>query len=389
MKRTCFIATIIVLGIAALGISRLYFFSRLNGISDIAAISKGAEAEQKSSDSFNKAESVTIAPVYKEKPNDTIYPKIKPVVTDETKHGNVSEQKPPVETIDKFAAQTASESLSVCETCIVETINILGDPSYDKNYRKDSAKALIKSGTKEGVLAVFKAIIDAHMQNDYELKDGLMPIIADINSAEAADTLTDVLIGKTPFSSDPVKIPEDIAYAIKNAIRLIPNEVVGETLAQKYRNATSEEEKSKLLDINHPVMIARLAADALGQDDNKTADRLMEELTGVDDNSAIRGIMMLAREKSVPLDNAANILSFWDFTTPDKAQTHFTLVEYLGNADFSPEERALAAHAMVNEKDKEMAISALKKAQLFEEDPLVQEYIENALSQIAKSEAVE
>lgn len=46
---------------------------------------------------------------------------------------------------------------------------------------------------------------------------------------------------------------------------------------------------------------------------------------------------------------------------------------------------------MANEKDKKMAISALKKAQLFEENPLVRESIEDALSRItinAQSEIV-
>jgi len=116
--------------------------------------------------------------------------------------------------------------------------------------------------------------------------------------------------------------------------------------------------------------------------DNETADRLLGELAGDEENGAIRGMMILARDKSIPLENVTNMLSFWSISNADNEQSHFAFVEYLSNAEFSPEERAVAAYAIANEKDKEMAIAALKKAQLFEEDPLVQESISNALSRI-------
>lgn len=340
MKITYFIGSIIVLMIAAFGISKVFFSLRADDIQEIVVINKTAITEKKISVRINKTDGVTIAPVYVTNPNKTG---------------------------DEFAAQEAIESAN-----------------YDKTSPKDSAKALIESGTKEGVLSVLKAIIDAHVQQDYDLKDSLMQILADVNSIEAADMLTDVLTRKVSISSDLLEIPEDITYAIKNAIRLIPNEVVGEVLAQKYHNADSEEEKNKLFDIKHSVMIARLVADALAQGDNGTADRLMGELTGIEDNLAIKGMMILAREKSLPLDNVAKMLSLWNFTKPDKPQAHFALVEYLGNAEFSPAERSLAANAMAGEKDKEMAISALKKAQLFEENQFVKEYIEDALSRITE-----
>ena len=92
--------------------------------------------------------------------------------------------------------------------------------------------------------------------------------------------------------------------------------------------------------------------------------------------------MILAREQSISLDNVTNMLSSCSFMNSQDDQTHFMFVGYLGNAEFSPEERSLAAYAMASENDKEMAISALKKAQLFEEDPLVKQYIEDALSRI-------
>lgn len=361
MKKKYFIGAVVVLVIAALGISKLHFLSS------------------------PKANDITIAPAFEVKHQNVLHPETKQVIIAETKQNFINDMKSEVNAINKFTDQMPTENAPACDNCIDnidKLIQILNDHSKDNSSRKDSAKALIKSGTKEGVLSVLKAIIDAHVQEDYDFKDSLIPIFADVDSVITADILTDVLTRKTSFSSDLVEIPEDIAYAIKNAIRLMPNEVVGESLAQKYHNAASEKEKTKLLDIKHPVMIARLATDAFGRRDNETAVRLMEELTGGEDNSVIMGIMMLAREKTVNFDNAMNILSSWNFTKPDKPPAHFILVEYLGNAEFSPEERSLAAHAMASEKDKEMAISALKKAQLFEEDPFVKKNIEDALSRI-------
>jgi len=311
------------------------------------------------------------------------------VLIAETEPDYIDDLRLAVETGDEFAIQESLESAAACETCISEMINILGDPSYDKIFRKQIANSLLKSGNQEGILSVIKSIVAAHNDKDLEFKDELMQTLADVNSIETADALADILTEKASFSSELQDMPEDVIYAIKKAIRLTPNENVGENLAQKYFDAPTEEEKKILYEINHPVMIARLAADAYEQKDTETSDRLMEQLAEDEDNTVIKGMMILARDNSIPLEIISNMLSFWSLSNADNDQSHFAFVEYLSNAEFSPEERAIAASALAYETDKEMAISALKKAQLFEEDPLVQESINNALNHISENSQVE
>lgn len=360
MKRKYFISSIIVLIIMALGICKIYHFSTQDSNPEKAASSKSAADGRKITSVGDN-----------------------PAILSETNQNFISYSESDVNAHNELTDQMPTENALVCDdNCVDKSIQILNDHARDNASRKDSARILIRSGNKEAVLSVLKAIIDARFQEDYDLIDSVTPIFATVHSIKTAGILIDVLTGKANLSSALVGMPEDVTYAIKNAIRLMPNEAVGEMLAQKYRDATSEEEKTKLFDIKHPVMIARLATDAFQQRDIESEGRLIGELCRSEDNTAIMGMMVLAREKTINLENATNMLTSWNFTKPDKPPAHFMLVGYLGNAEFSPEERSLAAYAMTLEKDKEMAISALKKAQLFEEDPFVKKNIEDALSRI-------
>ncbi len=316
-------------------------------------------------------------------------------ITTETKPSDLSEEQVEmvenkknepaliVKTGKKIPDQPPFETASNYDNSIPHLIQLLNDPANDMFFRLEIAKALVQSGSEDGASHVFRAIIDAHSGEDYIFKENLIQILLGVSSSvETAGMLTDMLTGKASFSSDLSEIPGDIAYVIKTAIRLMPDETVGDMLAQRYYNETIEENKKILLEIGHPVMIARVALDAFSQGDNENADRLLAELAGVEDHLAIKGIMLLAREKSMSMDNVSNMLAIWSSINMDNDQTHFSYVEYLGNAEFSPEERAAVVFAIANEENKEMAIAALQKAQLFEEDPLVQQYISDALAQI-------
>ncbi|MGE0085928.1 MAG: hypothetical protein AB7S75_16090 [Desulfococcaceae bacterium] len=374
MKKNYFMALIIFL--LSLGTSKLYFFSSPNDMLEKSASLENAEFEKKTSFGNNNPDSITSSSVFEAKQQNVLHSETEPVMA-ETKQDFTNNLISAVSFVNENYNQINPENITPFD--IDNMIQILNDSLADNVSRKNSAKSLIQIGTKDSILAVLKAIIEVDIQENYVFKENLMQIFADVNSVEAAELLTDILIKK---STDVSEIPEDIVYKIRNVIRLMPDETVGEMLTQKYYNETLEENQKILLDINHPVMIARLSADALMKGDNETADRLLEELAGDEENGAIMGMMILARDKSIPLENVSNMLSFWSLSNADNEQSHFAFVEYLGNAEFSPEERAVAAYAIANEKDKEMAISALKKAQLFEEDPLVQESISNALSRI-------
>lgn len=371
MKKTFLIGAIMVLVISAFGISKRYFSS---------SSGKSAEAVKKTTSvDDNKGDGTISSPVFKTKKQTALGHEKKPDIINGLKSAVFAE--------NEFTGEMLHENTPACADSIDKLIQNLNDSSNDNISRINSAKDLIKSKTKEGVLSVLKAIIDAHKQQDYDIQDSLVQFFSDVDSVHA-DMLTDILTGKSPVSSDLFEMPEDLTYAINNAIRLMPNEIVGEMLAQKY-NEASEEEKMKLMAIKNPVMIARVAADAYGQGDYETANKLIVELVGVENNLAIKGMMMLAREQTISLNNAGNMLSSWYAINAHDAQTHFMFVEYLGNAEFSPEERSLAALAMVNGNDKEKAIAALEKAQLFEENPLVKENIDEALSRITAKNQIE
>jgi len=278
---------------------------------------------------------------------------------------------------DETAIYHALEAVANCPDCIGQVINILQDDSRDKIFRKYSAKALIKSGTEQGVLAVLRAVADAHNQGDYEFKGDLMQIFADVNSANAADLLSDVLTGEY---SDLSEIPEDVTYAVKKAIRLIADDTVGENLAYKYSSA-NEEDKEKLAGINHAVANARMAAEAYAKGNNEEADMFLEKLSETEDTTAIKGIMLFAKEKTLPVDNVADIMSMWMLANSND-RSYEIMVDYISNTDFTPEERSVAAYALANEKNVDKAKYALEKAYKYEEDASVRSYIENALSRL-------
>jgi len=235
-------------------------------------------------------------------------------------------------------------------------------------------------------LSLFNMIFNIYLFDDDVYKNILMQTITKLNSLEIVDILLNVMSGIAPFSSEIIEMPEDIIYAIKETIRRMSNEDVGEFLAQKYDEEASEEKKLRLLEINHPVMVARMAMDAFNKGDFNTSDKLMETLADDNDNIAIKGIMLLAREKSIPIDSLSQMISSWSISNSDNDQTHLMFVEYLGNTEYTIEERLLAACAIANEKDKQMAIFALTKAQMFEENPIVRAYIDEAIYKIVEND---
>ena len=381
MKKIYCIGVIIFLIMAAVGISKFYLSLSFDEIHKPASINNFAKTEKKVSVNANKADNVNIVSVSEEVPNIDLPQQTKAEVIPETNVDYIEELRLAVESGDEFSAQMAIESAASCEARIVEMIQILDDPSYDNLFRKQIARALIKSGDLEGISSVVKSIIAAHNNEGQDFKDELMQTLVDVDSVETAETLADILLGNASFY-EREKMPDDVIYAIMKAIRLTPDEKIGEALAQKYFDASSEEEKKILSEIKHPVMMALLAADAYEHKDSRAGDRFMEQLAGTDHRSAINGIMTLANENAVKLDTVANMMSFWQMAHPEDTLTHDIFVEYLINPEYSPEERAVAAYAIGYENDKDMAILALQKAQLHENDPNVKKYIERALSKM-------
>ena len=383
MKEKYFFAKIIfLLTLSAFGFSIFNFLINSNDIQDTTTTQIVKKVEEKDSFNINKIGDKKIVSVSKTSPENYLPRQTKSTAMAATKIDSLEDLRLAVESGDEFAVQTAIEPAAACGACIFEMIQILDDPFYDNLFRKQIARALIKSGNSVGISSVVKFIITAHNNEDYDLKNELMQTLVNVDSVETADALADILLGNASFY-EREKMPDDVIYAIMKAIRLTPDENVGYALAQKYFDAKSEEEKKFLSEIKHPVMMAKLAADAYEHEDSKAGDRFMEQLAGVEHHSAIKGIMTLANENSVKLDTVANMMSFWQLGHPDDSLIHDIFVEYLSNPEYSPEERAVAAYAIGYENDKDMAILALQKAQLYESDPKVKKYIEGALSKMA------
>ena len=382
MNIKLYIGIIIIFVGSAFGISKFHLFVIDVDTRESAAVSERNENEGEIAINENKVEYETITPVFEAMPDIGLPPQTMEEVIPETNTDNIEKLRLAVESGDEFAVQTAIESAAACEACIFEMIQILDNPSYDNLFRKQIARALIKSGDSEGIKSVVKSIIAAHNNEDQDFKDELMQTLVDVDSVETAEALADILTGNASFYEQE-KMPEDLIHAIMKAIRLTLDEKVGESLAQKYFDAKSEEEKKNLSEIKHPVMMALLAADAYDQEDSEAGDRFMEKLAGIDHPSAIKGIMTLANENSVKLDTVANMMSFWQLGHPDDSLIHDIFVEYLSNPEYSPEERAVAAYAIGYENNKDLAISTLQKAQLYENDPKVKRYIREALSKVA------
>lgn len=283
---------------------------------------------------------------------------------------------------DEAAIQTAIEAIAGCLGCIERMIEILSDPSYDEKLRQYVAKALIKSGTGEGAVAVLRAIVGAHYLGQYDFKDRLMQIFADLDSVDAADTLAAALTGDDPSYGDLVEMPDDVQYAVAKAIRNISDSrTVGEMLAKRYKTAVMPEARERLMDINHADMNALLAADAYRQGDINEAAVFVERLVERDDPAAMGGMMLLAREASIPVNVVAQLAYQWMEGHPD-TQNHDFLIDYLSNFDSTAEEKAVAAYTLAAIKDSNEINYALRKAYTYEEDPLVRSYIEAALTVI-------
>lgn len=288
---------------------------------------------------------------------------------------------------DELAIQTVIEAIAGCPSCLERMIEVLNDSSCDDRFRKYAAEALIKSGIREGVLAVLKAIVDAYFQGQHDFKEGLMQVLADVDSMEAANALVGVLLGEDPSYYKLVEMPEDVRHAIAKAIKNISeSEAVGELLTHRYKSATTTGDRNEILHINHPVMNALLAADAYQEGDIDKTNKFVSRIFEIENSTALEGMMHLARESSMPLEDVASLAYQWAKENPN-TQNHDILVEYISNFNSTPAERAVAASALAAAKDSDVATYALQKSYSYEDDPLVRSYIEAALTVIkSKSE---
>lgn len=286
---------------------------------------------------------------------------------------------------DKAAIEAGMKAAAECPVCLDRLQGTLDDSSQGEDLRRYAANVLVKSGTGKGVVAVLRAIVDAHSRGQHRFKDGLMQILADVDSVDAADALAAVLTGEDASYGDLLEMPKDVRYALSKAIRnMSDSRAVGERLVEQYQAAVTPEARERLMDIGHAYASALFAIDANRRGDTGQGTSFAERLSEMEDHRAISGMMLLAREKSMPVEDMAELTYRWYQRMNELRNTrsHELLVEYLTNFGSTAEEKAVAAYALAAEKDSAAAAYALQKARDYEDDPLVREFIEAALSVI-------
>ncbi len=277
---------------------------------------------------------------------------------------------------DQTLINEVLETISGCSECIEKMIEMMSDPVEEDIIKEYVAKVLIKDGSKESVLAVLNAIIQANENHNEQLKGNLMQIFAELNTPQAVESLVDILIQD---NHDLRKLPDEIKYAITKAIKLIPDENVGRIIQERLYTAGTEEQ-STLLNINHPMVNVNLLAEAYTNGDKKEFNDSLANILLTQDKSIIPEIISLAKEEGIELEKVGSLVGAWLFINQEQLNnTHEIFIDYLSNPNSTPEEKAIAAYSMAYEKDKNTALYVLDKAYNNEEDPFVRSYIENAI----------
>jgi len=275
--------------------------------------------------------------------------------------------------------EKAIDIAAQCVECIPRLKEILEQESADNQLRFYAAQALIKSGDGEAAMLVLKEIMNANSLELPELEDGLKQAFVQLDSVEAVNTLITVLLDEQALDSD-APIPDDIEYMVsKVIINMSDRQDVAYNLAQEYHNASTPEEKERLLTIGHPEMNALLVVDAYKENNVEQANKLYNRLVKLDDPAVIDGMMLIAKNQDMfPLEDIAGYT--YDWVSEHKNDTTLSmLVNYISDFDSTSEERVIAAYGIAATREDDKTITALMKAWEHLEAPIVKDHL-NALA---------
>ena len=269
-----------------------------------------------------------------------------------------------------------------CPDCLKDLIDRSLIPDSHNLVKLSSADALLESETFEGISAFVTLMLDSHYEENNELKDGLMLLLADADSLEVAKMLTDILTGEVPPYIDWSLQPDDIKYAIEKSICSVSDkEAIGEWIADKYQDAPLEL-ADQLLSIKSGIAKGRLAIEAFEQGDLQKARELVEDSAQVDDTTAVEGIMLMARKEVIDIEKASNLIAEWTERS-NHDQPLDLLVDYLADHQYSIPERSAAALALASSK-KVSSLNALRKACEHESDSVLKDTFVKAIAVISK-----
>lgn len=308
----------------------------------------------------------------KSKPSSEI---IKAFVGNKNDNDPVNELEQAFYQNDQQAIEKTIDIAAKCLECVPRLKEILEDEGADNQLRIYAAQALIKSGGGEAAKVVLKEIVNANSLEHDDLEDSLKQAFAQLDSVEAANTLIAILLNEHALDLD-APMPDDIDYMVSKVIKKMSDrKAIADNLTQQYHNASTPEEKERLLTIGHPEMNALLVVDSHKENDVEQTNNLYARLVKLDDQAVIDGMMLIAKNKDIfPLEDIAG--SAYEWVNKHKNEsTLSTLVNYLSDFDSTSEERIIAVYGIAAVKEDDKTITALMKAWEHSEDPIVRDHL--------------
>jgi hypothetical protein len=268
-----------------------------------------------------------------------------------------------------------------CPQCLERIAAFLDDPLQDVADKIALGRALMQSGTQAETVLLLNAILYAHLREESALKDGLMQALADAQTPESTAALMRVITESTA-DLDFEHLPADLQYAIHKAIRLNPDSAMtGQMLVAHYTRQVLPEIAQDLENVQHPIMVALLAKEAYESGDMSRTEHLTDRLSTIDDPRTLDGLMLLAENNVMPLDEAKGRAYAWASELGDQfAHEHYAA--YLSDFSAPAVQRSVAAFALAASPNTEETRAALAKAYDHETDPLVRSTLKSAMQLI-------
>lgn len=266
---------------------------------------------------------------------------------------------------------------SSCRECIRDLITAYDANRDDKTFIIHASKILLQSGQREAIAVVLRALLEADGVKNFALKDELLQVIAALNNVESVRLVAELLAGRdASIGYFPDRLSADTKYALQKALREVPEaSEVGRVLIEQYRNETATE-KENLLAIGHVGMNLSLALDTWQRGDEAQAQVHKDAIVSSNNPRTVLDILAFPVVNPSQLPFVADLLYSWVRNHP-YPYVQEQLIEYLTGHESTEKERALAGYAL-SSIGSAAANSALQKALLNENNPLVLSYLKAA-----------
>lgn len=241
--------------------------------------------------------------------------------------------------------------------------------------KRYAAEALMRIGTQESVSFVLEQALAAERSGDSTAFSTLVSSFDSPTTAEGAQVLFDLLLGRGSYAGNFGALPEEIRDAARKALRNAPDrEAVGNLAATLYLDPQVSGNNAALSElfegIAHPNMLSALAVRAYQGGSPENANQFLDRLAGVPDQGAVQAMLQAGATEPRLFQAAAERLYAWSVQHPQQAQPGLFL-EYLTNSRRNPSERILAAYGLAGVPNNQEALQTFSKALAEEANPEV------------------